>query len=216
MQEQVLQRIDALINEGQKLIRGRDLGDYWVHDIEVVQGWMSSAANAIFQLAPPSSFYRSEVERLTNHEQLKGGIPIHIVQKLFGVLSSVREEAKNGLLEKLEYQAFATAFDDFIDHAAEFHRSGKAKEAAVLAAVVLEDTLKRIARKNGIDPSNKSLEPLIDELMKAEVFTQVKAKRIKAYSGVRNPALHAEWDKIDIRDVGGLIEGTRELIDTFF
>jgi uncharacterized protein YutE (UPF0331/DUF86 family) len=60
-----------------------------------------------------------------------------------------------------------------------------------------------------------SIEPLIDELVKAGVFTPVKAKRIKAYAGVRNHALHAEWDDFDSRDVGEMVQGIRELIDEF-
>ena len=60
-----------------------------------------------------------------------------------------------------------------------------------------------------------SLEPLIDELVKQNIFTPVKAKRVKSFAGVRNHASHAEWDDFDIRDVGELINGTRELIDTF-
>jgi len=60
-----------------------------------------------------------------------------------------------------------------------------------------------------------TLDPLIDELVKAGVFTPVKAKRVKAYTGVRNHADHAEWDAFDIRDVGEIINGTRELIEEF-
>ena len=48
----------------------------------------------------------------------------------------------------------------------------------------------------------KSLDPLIDELVKNEVITPVKAKRIKGFAAVRNHALHAEWEEFDIKDVG--------------
>ena len=121
----------------------------------------------------------------------------------------------HGLLKKIEYIVVATAFDDFLDHAETFHKANMAREAGVLAAVVLEDVIKRIAEKNGVSPSGQSLEPLVDVLVKAQVFTPVKAKRIKAYVGVRNPALHAEWDKFDIRDAGDLITGTRDLIEHY-
>ncbi len=47
------------------------------------------------------------------------------------------------------------------------------------------------------------------------IFTLVKAKRIKGFARVRNHALHAEWNKFDIKDVGELISGTREIIDNF-
>ncbi|MCE9569068.1 MAG: hypothetical protein K8R10_03505 [Rhodocyclales bacterium] len=215
MQEQVLARIDELIAQGQSLARRHSREDHWVEEITPAQSWMASAANAVLQVAPPGSFYRAEVDRLTTHEGLKNGIPTTVLEKVLGVLQSVRVEAHSGLLAKLEYQVFATAFDDFLDHASSFHKSGKAKEAAILVSAVLEDTLKRIASKNGITPEGLSLEPLIDELSKCGVFATVKAKRMKSYAGLRNSALHAEWDKLDLKDIGNAIDGVRELLDDY-
>jgi hypothetical protein len=65
------------------------------------------------------------------------------------------------------------------------------------------------------DASNKgdSLELIIDNLTKANAWTSIKAKRIKAYAAIRNKALHAEWDEIELRDVGELIRGVRELLE---
>lgn len=215
MQEHVLKRIDELLNQGNAILGSYRDDDYWIKEISQAQAWITSAANAILQIAPPKSFYHAEMDRLATHENLKGGIPLTVFEKVVGVLRSVRDEANSGLLAKLEYQVFATAFDDFLDHAAAFHRSGKVKEAAILVSAVLEDTVKRIAQKNGVGSSGASLEPLIDQLVHAEVFTTVKAKRIKSYAGVRNSALHAEWDKLDLKDIGQAIEGVRELLDDY-
>jgi hypothetical protein len=134
---------------------------------------------------------------------------------MYGVLNSALEEWKAGLLRKIEYIVVAETFDDFLDHATQFHKGNKKIESSVLASVVLEDTVKKIANKNDIDPKGLSLEILINELIKKDVFTPVKAKRIKGFASVRNHSLHAEWEKFDIQDVGGLIKGTRELIDQF-
>lgn len=176
---------------------------------------MTSAANLVSIAASQGSYFRDELLRITTNDQLKGGVPWALVQKMQGLLTSLKDEAAHGLLRRLEDVVVATAFDDFLDHAEAFHKGNKAREAGVLAAIVLEDTIKRIASKNSVSASGLSLEQLIDELVKVGVFTPVKAKRVKAYAGVRNPALHAEWDKFDIRDAGELIFGTRELIDNF-
>ncbi len=50
-------------------------------------------------------------------------------------------------------------------------------------------------------------------MTKSGALTSVKAKRVKGFSGVRNKALHAQWDEFDIRDVGELINGARELVE---
>lgn len=59
------------------------------------------------------------------------------------------------------------------------------------------------------------MEPLIESIINADIFTSVKGKRVKAYSGIRNKALHAEWDEFDIRDIGEMIKGIRELIENY-
>lgn len=213
MQEHVSKRIEELITRGNATVRAQPRKDYWISDVVQGQSWMSSAANAIQQVAPVGSFFRLELARLMSNEQLKGGIPIEVAEKVLGLLQSVQLEASAGLLVRLEDQVVATAFDDFLDHAAQYHKSGKVKEAAVLASAVLEDTIKRVASKNGINPDGLSLEPLIDELAKQNVVTPVKGKRLKSYAAIRNHALHAEWDKLDIKDVGAQISGLRELLD---
>lgn len=211
MQAHVLQRIADLISRGNATARSSP--DYWMEDVIAAQSWIASAANAIQQVAPSGSFFRAELDRLMSNDQLQNGIPLSVVEKVLGLLQSVQLEAQAGLLTKLEDQVVATAFDDFLDHASDYHKSGKIKEAAVLASAVLEDTVKRIAIKSGIETANLSLDPLIDNLTKLDVITQVKAKRLKAYAAIRNHALHAEWEKLDLKDIGAQISGLRELLD---
>jgi uncharacterized protein YutE (UPF0331/DUF86 family) len=218
----LLKRIDDLIARGRGLMSRRENDGeygptYWVPSelIPDVQAWMTSSANLVSLTTSPVSYFREELERITTSKDLAGGAPWALVQKMHGLFSALKDEASHGLLRRLEDLAVATAFDDFLDHADAFHRANKAREAGVLAAIVLEDAMKRIAAKNNVSGAGLTLEPLIDALVKAGVLTPVKAKRVKAYAGVRNPALHAEWDKFDIRDAGELISGTRELIEQF-
>lgn len=118
-----------------------------------------------------------------------------------------------GFLKKAEYIFTATAFDDFLDHAEQFHKAGKKIESSVLSSIVFEDTLRKIASKHNVSNNGDSIEAIIDNLTKASAWTSVKAKRIKVYAAVRNKALHASWDEIEHRDVGELIKGVRELLE---
>ena len=91
----------------------------------------------------------------------------------------------------------------------------KHASALVLGSAVFEDALRKLALKHGLETAGRSIESLIDDLQKAGVLTPVKAKRMKASAGLRNSALHAQWDALDIRDVGEQIATTRELIDQY-
>ena len=117
------------------------------------------------------------------------------------------------MLKKAEYIFTATAFDDFLDHADQFHKAGKLMESSVLSSIVFEDTLRKISSKYSVSDDGDSMELIIDGLTKADAWSSITAKRIKVYAAVRNKALHAQWDDIEFRDVGDLIHGVRELLE---
>ncbi|HHT9105073.1 MAG TPA: hypothetical protein ACFYD7_04280 [Candidatus Wujingus californicus] len=221
MQDKICERFDELLREGAELVQNLPKDQYgfrpWVGDEEIpkYQSWLSSASNLIRVVTKEDSYFFEECNRLITHEHMGRGIPSQIIQKMQGLLSSAKEEWSKGLLRKIEYVISAAAFDDFLDHASVYHKGNKRNEAAVLASAVLEDTIKKVALKNGIKTDGVSLEQLIEELVKKDIFTLVKSKRVKGNAAVRNHALHAEWDKFDIKDVGELINGTREIIEEF-
>ena len=221
MEDKIEKRFDALLAQGSDLIgklpetsRG---SAYWIpkEAISVYQAWLGSVANLIRSVVTPDSYFAEECDRIMTHEQMAHGVPILQVQKMYGILNSTKEEWTHGFLRKIEYLVAAATFDDFLDHAATYHKGNKKIESSVLASAVLEDTVKKIATKQRPQTSGTSLEPLIDELTKAGVFTPVKAKRIKGFAGVRNHAFHAKWEEFDVRDVGELIKGTRKLIKEY-
>lgn len=223
MHDTIDRRFDELITAGRTLLAQIprspvDPGepDYWLPKSRLAeyQQWIASASNLLKVVARKGSHYFTEPDRLMARKNDQDGIPSSRFAELLGTLTSAKEEWKHGLLREIEYVVAAATFDDFLDHAAAFHRGGKKLEASVLASAVLEDSMKRIASKHGVSSSG-SLDPLVDRLVDAEVFTPVKAKRIKAYAGLRNRALHAEWDQFDLKDVGEVIEGVRELIEDY-
>lgn len=222
MKEKITERFDELIEQGRELSskigtdsRGRP--KYWVDEaqISLYQEWLSSVSNLLRVVTQRDSHYFKEVDRLMKQPERSGGIPTSVVMKMSGLLTSAKTEWSKGMLREVEYIIAAETFDDFLDHAAHYHKANKKIESSVLASAVLEDTIKKIAIKNSMEAKRKNLDPLINELVKHGVFTPVKAKRIKSYTGIRNKALHAEWDEFDIKDVGGMVEGIRELIEKY-
>ena len=215
------QRCDELIAKGRQIVAqiGYFQGSpcYWYRDEEIadIQAWIASVGNFFRLTASPDTYFYQECNRILEDTDLRRGVPFHTVQKLLGLLQSIKLEIERGLLKKAEYLFIATTFDDFLDHASTYHKGGKKIESAVLASAVFEDTIRKISQKNEFSEKGESLETIIDKLTKKNIFTPVKAKRIKGYSAIRNKALHAQWDDFDIRDVGELIKGTRELIETY-
>jgi len=232
--EEITKRFDVLIKKGRELLgtlgpevlqintdgeteTNYNSYPYWVpkNRIPEFRAWLTSALNLIHVVSPPDGPLVKECDSLMAEGHLKQGVPSNILVLMLGLLGGAKDEWDHGLLRKIEYIVAGATFDDFLDHAADYHRGNKKIEASILASAVLEDTVKKIAQKNEVETSGKTLDPLVDDLVKANVVTSVKAKSIKAYAGVRNLALHAEWDKFDISDVGKLIAGIKELIENY-
>jgi uncharacterized protein YutE (UPF0331/DUF86 family) len=188
---------------------------YWIPKVRIPEfrSWLASASNLIHFVVPPETHLAKECDSIMADEHLKQGVPSNVLVLMLGLLKGTKEEWDHGLLGRMEYIVAGATFDDFLDYADEYHKGNKKMESSVLASAVLEDTVKKIAQKNGLITEGKTLDPLIDELVKANVFTPVKAKRVRSFAGVRNHALHAEWDKFDNSDVGAMIKGIRELIE---
>lgn len=222
--ENVTSRLNSLISKGSNvelltsslLTLSKDnpsfisiRGDY----IRRCQEWLCSVINLIRVLVGENGYFYQQCSKIPQEIDETGGINSITVTRMLGLLISFRDAWKAGLVKDIEYVIMGITFDNFLDHAGEYHKLGKKMEASVLASAVLEDTIKKIAKKNGINPEIvRELDPLITELAKIGIFTQVKAKRARGYAGTRNHAFHAEWDRFDLNDVKNLIEGTREMI----
>lgn len=220
MEEELLERARQLLERGKK--HSSSIGgsaeygaNYWYsdHQIPEVRSWFDSVFNLFRLITTPDMHYHEQVIEISKDADLKRGAPYWAVQKLCGNLTSIIEEIDLGLLKKAEYIFVATAFDDFLDHAEHFHKAGKKMESSVLASIVFEDTLRKISGKFNTSENGDSIEVIIDNLTKANAWTSVKAKRIKAYAAVRNKALHANWEDFEHRDVAELIKGVRELLE---
>jgi hypothetical protein len=58
----------------------------------------------------------------------------------------------------------SATFDDFLDHEAEYLKHGRKNEAAVIAGIVFEDTIRRICRVLSLTENGAALDTLIPEL----------------------------------------------------
>ncbi|MEK9501394.1 hypothetical protein [Gaopeijia maritima] len=214
-------KFDSLEAQGHALLQAipkssyRDGSDeYYAPEAKTHEyaAWLASVGNLLKTVALPGSHYPAQVDVLLAHEHMSNGVVTHVVKQLLGILAAAHQDWKQGLLRKIEFIVAAETFDDFLDQADEYFASKKKKEAAVLASAVLEDAVKKVCVKAGVEPAGQTLDPLIDQLVKTGALTPVKAKRWKSFAGVRNKALHAEWDSFDLDDVKALLGGLREIV----
>lgn len=215
--EEILTHATSLLEKGKSLAnnigRHKYGTEHWFSEQQIpdLQAFISSAAHLIKSSTSESDFYSKECNRIMSHSDFETGVSYPVFNRFIGHFSSFLNALEEGILSSVEYIFVSATFDDFLDHAEKFHKSNKKIEAAILASSVFEDTMRKLAEKNGVD-RKKKMDQIIDSI---DAFTPIKRKQIKAYAGVRNDALHADYDNFDIKDVGRLINGTRELIGEY-
>jgi uncharacterized protein YutE (UPF0331/DUF86 family) len=73
--------------------------------------------------------------------------------------------------------------------------------------------MRRVARTNQVSDKDVKTDTLITALDQNGTITGVMAKPCRAAAGIRNKALHAQWDEYTLDDVRAVIVLTRELIN---
>jgi uncharacterized protein YutE (UPF0331/DUF86 family) len=202
-------RIDARFGELLPAPRFPHSATGYIGDGSTARRWITESANLIAIVTGRRGIHWEATQTVLG--KLDERLDTRGVAELEGILGAVDGDRKLGLLNEVTYQIYAETFDDFLDQAERMHKSGSLEGSSVLAAAVLEDTMKKIATKNAVAPP-RGLEETINALVNAGVLTPLSAKRCKAWAGVRTAALHARWDDLDLKAVGELIRGTRELI----
>lgn len=131
---------------------------------------------------------------------------------LVGVLSGIKSDVENNLIQNLEKQTIGSVVADFLELAKISAEEGNKNVAAVLASAALEDSLKRYAILNGMQVEEKDMSEVINSLKSVSLLKGPQASLLTSYTKTRNKAFHAEFDKIEMPEVKSLITFTEEFI----
>ena len=121
------------------------------------------------------------------------------------------DDLERGFLVGQEFLIAGELFDSILGQAKKLNESGYKDPAAVLARVVLEDTLQRIARNENIDDKQKpSL--INDELRKIGKYPKPQWRFIQAWLDIGNAAAHGNFTEYSEQDVEKMIEGIEQFL----
>ena len=149
----------------------------------------------------------------------------HLVapERILGTLKGLKEDYESGILDDLSQTIETNVTYDYMSQAEQL-LGGKRHQydhvpAAVLAGAVLEDALRRLCQrqsppipteKNNGDP--KTLDPLITDLQKINLFNKAKADQLRSWAKIRNAAAHGEFTEFDRSQVDEMIPGIKNFL----
>ena len=146
------------------------------------------------------------------------------VEKAVGILKGLKEDYENGFLDDLEKRIAADISADYMELAEALLGEGIPGQydhvpAAVLCGAELENSLRRLCQRQtpsiSITKPNgqpKKLNALIDELQKANVFNQLKAKQLRPFAQIRNSAAHGKFNEFKRSDVESMLKGVENFL----
>ena len=151
---------------------------------------------------------RNRAYKFSNSQSINA----NLVPGVAGVLNNLRAEIEGGLLGSLKQQLSGEILSDFIllARGATAEKGDGAKNvAAVLAAAVFEDTIRRMGSELAGVQDRPDLQDVIIELKKEQILEGPQIAIAQSYLKFRNDALHADWDKIErssIQSILGFVE----------
>ena len=214
-------RLRELLEEGQKVAKlerpSPSGGDKYFRGEVVSQviSWVTKAKNILEVAFGSQSPHLLLFENAMPKAGIKEIVYARDIYPFIGILSAALNDLENGYLLGQEFLIAGEVFDSILEQAKYLVRNGYKDPAAVLARVVLEDSLKRIARSESID-ENRKASIINDELKKKTRFSQPQWRFVQGWLDIGNSAAHGKFDQYTQDDVMKMIDDIeRFLVNEF-
>ena len=147
-------------------------------------------------------------------------------ERYLGKLQSLKTNYEDGLLD-ISRTIETDMASELIDLAEQAQgRNLQQKFARLLkaftAGVILEDALRRLCQRHNppleteVDGEPMTLDPLITQLQKANVFNKAKADQLRSWAKIRNFAAHANFTELERSNVDQMVLGVKEFLGELY
>ncbi len=207
LQQKFLGRFDELIKEGEDIQKAINMT------------WRTKSSSLLAQVIPRKHFHHDHVKHFSIMGDSKEGL-----EWCLSFLKGIKEDFEKDFLGDLGMAIEAEIAVDYMGQAEHLLTEGQAGKfdhvpAAVLAGAVLEKALRTLCtvQQQPIPTNNssgepKTLNPLMDDLKKAGLFNEAKAKQLRAWAAIRNHAAHGEFNQFSRNDVEQMIQGVNNFL----
>ena len=166
-------------------------------------GFRSAALSFLNSTFGETNVYYSE---FLNHTKFEGYN--HLLNAI-EILKPLRFEIEHNWLSSLKGLVSAEIFTDFFDMADHLLENNFKDAAAVIIGSVLEEQLRQLSTKNGIDITfekkgnliSKKADRLNADLASASIYNKLDQKNITAWLDLRNKAAHGKYNEYNIEQV---------------
>lgn len=208
--DDIIKRIDELIEEGGRVLKtGKTDVDLPFVDNGAMKGFRAGSLSFIEKIYGLNHTYFSEFDKNTIRTK-----PLDAERGL-GILKAIRTEIAGGGLFTFKGLVTVEIFSDFLDMSRYLLSEGYKDPAAVMGGSVLEEHLRQLCLKHGIEKVEviedrnvpKKADKLNSDLAKAEIYNKLDQKQVTAWLDLRNKAAHGKYNEYDKEQVRLLLDG---------
>lgn len=207
--QKTVAHLKALIVEGlelPQLERESDtFGSYFPSKDRVrIQSWLVRVGNVLETVFGSGSMHCYHFKDYTKDgfKHIETG---HDVFNIVGILDAALHDIEGGYLLGQEFLLAAEVHDSLLCQAKDLCSNGYVQASAVLARVVLEETLRRVSAAEGLDAGGKA-SALNEELKRMKVYSQPQWRLIQVCLDVGNSAAHGKIEDLGQATVERMIE----------
>jgi hypothetical protein len=212
-QKEVINQIEALLGRWRSLVsrsQFKDNSDLPSNEVASINTLMS---DCICRFAPAGSQHRESAREILKSYGVDSA---SCVRRLAGVLDALRISYESGYLATVSELIHADVFTDFIEMA-DYLLSEEYKDpAAVIIGSVLEEHLRQLAHKSGVDVNvgsrPKKADLLNADLAAQSVISKLDQKSITSWLDLRNKAAHGKYNEYTKDQVVLHLQGIRDFI----
>lgn len=213
--ERYAKRLQQLIERGNEIVElahsSYDDSSYFLEsDKDRVQAWLANVEAALEAIMGADNTYMRHLRGLMPNGPLFIERPSNMYP-IVGLLKGALDDIENGFLLSQELLLAGDVFDDVLSQAEYLNGEGYKDPAAVLGRVVLEDALRRLARRAAIDAEQK-VTAINDNLKKKQEYSQLQWRQIQVWLDIGNLAAHGKFDEYDQQAVSNMLEGIRQFL----
>ena len=209
--DRYLKRMDELIEQAKDML-GR-LSDVTLE----FAGWTTSVNSIIgLTFGERDIHYLNYCDQEEKTEEMLDRGHYDGVRRCLEILKAARHDWAAGLLTDIRELVAAEVFDDLLDMARYLLDEGFHLPAAALAGGVLEDSLRKLCTKHGVEWEGHSAINILNmALYKAKAYNKPDMGLVDAWGKLRNQVDHGEFkapSDVDATQVGLMVDGVRHFI----
>lgn len=211
-QDKLASRIDDLLSKGKMVIASHrpppaNVVPRATVDTGLFHEWRTQSLSFLTNLLGEGHVYVKNF-----HDRVEHSFVSH-TQVGIGILTAVKEDVTGGYLTDIKVLISAEVFSDFLEMSEQLISSGYSHPAASLIGAVLEDGLRQIADRNGVDrKKSDGLFALNQKCCTAGIYNALTQKKVQVWTDIRNNADHGNFGEYTEQDVKDMHKGVADFL----